>query len=376
MVQGKFLKKFICLSLFFIIVCSCGLADDIQYKQDELDRVQRQIAEQKALLERAKKKERSTLRDIYYLNRQVSRLRQNLNYTQQRLYSTESSLNEARQALYQAQLNYDQKQNVFRDRLQEIYKSQGLGYLYLFFSARSFSDLVNNSYYYGKIIENDLAEINNIKQSLSELEVKRRQLYHKKGEIENLKASIIQEKANYSSKVRQKQDTYESLKAQRREYEKNIEILLRNSQEIEQMIQKLMRERATGARGTGKFIWPARGRLTSFFGYRRHPIFKVVKYHTGIDIAVNTGTHAKAADSGVVIYSGWWGGYGNTVIIDHGRNYSTVYAHLSRSLVRNGAKVEKGQTIALTGSTGYSTGPHLHFEIRVNGRPVDPMKYL
>jgi septal ring factor EnvC (AmiA/AmiB activator) len=93
--------------------CVLSWADDIQYKQEELERVQQQIAKQKALLERAKKQERSTLRDIYYLNRQVSRLRQNLNYTQQRLYNTESSLNEARQALYQAQLSYDQKQMFF-----------------------------------------------------------------------------------------------------------------------------------------------------------------------------------------------------------------------------------------------------------------------
>ncbi len=216
------------------------------------------------------------------------------------------------------------KNKCFSYRLREIYKSQGLGYLYLFFSARSFSDIVNNSYYYGKIIENDLAEINNIKQSLSELEIKRRQLYSRKNEIENIKASIVQEKASYSNKVKEKQGAYASLRAQRIEYEKNIEELLQNSKEIERMIQKLLRARATGAQGTGKFMWPVRARITSYFGYRRHPIFRVVKFHTGLDLACNSGTQVKAADSGVVIYTGRWGGYGNTGIVDHGRHFTPL----------------------------------------------------
>lgn len=370
------MKKALTL-IFIVIIIFCRLfADDISAQQEQLEKVQQQIEEQKRLLDRARKEERTTLRDIYYLNRQVSRLRQNLNYAQNRLYSTLNNLQAAQNELNQAQLNFSQKQKVFADRIREIYKSQNLGYMYLFFSAKSFSDLVNNSYYYGKIVENDINEINDIRQSLSEIQQKKHQLYRKKSEIENIKNSIIQEKYNYTNKVKEKQETYQSLRAQRQEYEKNIEELLKNSKEIETMIQRLLRQRSTGAQGTGRFIWPARGRITSFYGYRRHPIFRVVKFHTGIDIAVNWGSKAAAADNGVVIFNGWWGGYGKTIIIDHGRSYSTVYAHLSKIYVKNGTKVEKGQTIGLTGSTGYSTGPHLHFEIRLDGRTVDPMRFL
>lgn len=368
-------KAFIFFLVFFVLFGKI-VADDVQYRQEELARIQRQIEEQKQLLARTRKEEKSTLRDIYYLNRQVSRLHQNLNNAQQRLSLTLSNIQEAQQELQQAKMNFTQKQKVFTERLREIYKAQGLGYLYLFFSAKSFSDLVNNSYYYGKIIQNDINEINNIRQSLSEIEIKRRQLYTKKYQMENIKASIIQEKKSYSNKVREKQEAYSSLRAQRQEYEKRINELLQNSKEIEQMIQRILRERATGAKGTGKFIWPARGKITSYYGYRRHPIFKVIKLHTGLDIAAGWGSRIKAADGGVVIFTGWWGGYGQTIIIDHGRNFSTVYAHLSKIQVRNGDKVEQGQTIGLTGSTGYSTGPHLHFEIRINGRTTDPLKYL
>jgi len=98
--------------------------------------------------------------------------------------------------------------------------------------------------------------------------------------------------------------------------------------------------------------------------------------HTGIDIAVPSGTSVLAANAGKVIYSGYNGGYGNTVIIDHGGKISTLYAHNSKLLVKVGDKVEKGKVISKSGSTGLSTGPHLHFEVRENGQHVDPMKYL
>lgn len=124
------------------------------------------------------------------------------------------------------------------------------------------------------------------------------------------------------------------------------------------------------------FIWPLRGRVTSEFGWRNHPVRNERLFHNGIDIAVPTGTEVKAAASGRVVHSGWMNGFGYTVVIDHGNNIETLYGHNSRVLVSRGATVQQGQRIALSGNTGMSTGPHLHFGVLRNDEPLNPRNYL
>ncbi len=124
--------------------------------------------------------------------------------------------------------------------------------------------------------------------------------------------------------------------------------------------------------------WPApgNGRVSSPFGYRIHPIFHTKKLHTGIDIPASTGSSIVAASSGTVIHSGWLGGYGNVVMIDHGGGIVTLYAHNSSLTVSKGQSVSRGSLIAKAGSTGNSTGPHLHFEVRQNGKYIDPLPWV
>ena len=130
-------------------------------------------------------------------------------------------------------------------------------------------------------------------------------------------------------------------------------------------------------KGSGDIIWPLGSRrVTSQYGWRVHPIFGTSRYHSGIDIAANYGEPIWAAAGGTVIHSGWLGGYGKTIIIDHGGGLTTLYAHNSKLTLGVGATVKRGQTVALAGSTGYSTGPHLHFEVRKFGEPVNPYKYF
>jgi|LGVF01.1.fsa_nt_gb murein DD-endopeptidase MepM/ murein hydrolase activator NlpD len=131
--------------------------------------------------------------------------------------------------------------------------------------------------------------------------------------------------------------------------------------------------------GTGTFDYPfdtSRGRVTSGFGMRFHPIYKDYRRHTGIDIAMSSGSPIYAADGGKVVYVGYNGGYGMMIKINHGENIETIYAHLSKYYVSVGDKVFKGEKIGLSGNTGTSTGPHLHFEVRKLGTPIDPKKYL
>jgi len=122
--------------------------------------------------------------------------------------------------------------------------------------------------------------------------------------------------------------------------------------------------------------WPINGPITSPYGWRPHPIFGTQRYHSGVDIGADYGDPIRAADGGVIIYSDWMGGYGYAVIIDHGGGISTLYGHNNELLVGVGQRVYKGQTIARAGSTGYSTGPHCHCEVRQNGSPVNPLAYL
>jgi murein DD-endopeptidase MepM/ murein hydrolase activator NlpD len=160
-----------------------------------------------------------------------------------------------------------------------------------------------------------------------------------------------------------------------KELERQEDKLLAQSKEIEKKIVSLQSSKKYIG---GELSWPAPGyyKITSQYGYRNHPILKKKKLHTGIDIAVPKNSNVIAANSGKVIYSGYYGGYGNTVIIDHGGKISTLYAHNSKLLVKVGDEVEKDKVISKSGSTGLSTGPHLHFEVRENGQHVDPLKYL
>ena len=171
----------------------------------------------------------------------------------------------------------------------------------------------------------------------------------------------------------------EKIQRDKKAYERSERELKRQSDRLASLIAKSTRHSTVVISGGG-FILPVHGRISSPFGWRTHPIFKSRIFHTGIDYAVPMGTPIKASNSGRVIYSGWYGGYGKVVILDHGSctgaPTTTLYAHMSQPKVSAGENVTKGQVIGLSGSTGYSTGPHCHFEVRINGKPQNPKNFL
>jgi murein DD-endopeptidase MepM/ murein hydrolase activator NlpD len=165
-----------------------------------------------------------------------------------------------------------------------------------------------------------------------------------------------------------------SVRSQEAQDRKHVENLEAESAQLTARIQAAQSRSSSSQSSrppsSAGFIWPTSGTLTSGFGWRWG------RMHEGIDIAAPTGTPISASASGTVIHAGWMGGYGNLVVIDHGNGLATAYGHQSSIAVASGTYVSQGQTIGYVGSTGHSTGPHLHFEVRVNGSPVDPLGYL
>jgi murein DD-endopeptidase MepM/ murein hydrolase activator NlpD len=168
----------------------------------------------------------------------------------------------------------------------------------------------------------------------------------------------------------QKQETLAAVEASKQEYLDEANALLAVSARLASRIQSSQSSSVPVQPSSSGFIWPVSGPVTSPFGWRWG------RMHEGIDIAVPAGTPVHAAASGRVIYAGWMGGYGNLVVIDHGGGMATAYGHNTSIVVGTGSGVSQGQVVAYSGSTGHSTGPHVHFEVRVNGSPVDPMGYL
>ncbi len=162
-----------------------------------------------------------------------------------------------------------------------------------------------------------------------------------------------------------------------KEFEGEIAALKKESDNIASLLRtRQAAQQKAAPSGKGALATPVAGAVTSTFGARLHPIFQTMRMHAGTDFAASVGTPVKAAADGVVVAAGTRSGYGETVILDHGNNLATLYGHLSRVGIADGAKVTRGQVIGFSGSSGYSTGPHLHFEVRVSGNPVDPLRYL
>ena len=278
-----------------------------------------------------------------------------------------------------AQKRLDERERILNKRLRDVYMHGKLNYLEVILGAKNFTDFANRLEFLKRIVSADLNLITEIRaerelilQKKQQLEVQRQQLAKLQAEAE-AKKTVVENKKQYQLIVLARLQDEKALA------EASYAELQATSQDIEARIRARQQQGASAGQvvhGSGVFIWPTSGPITSPFGYRIHPIFGTQIYHSGIDIGVDTGTPIMAADSGVVVEADWLGGYGYAVVIDHGNGLSTLYGHNSELAVSPGQSVQQGQVIAYAGSTGYSTGPHCHFEVRVDGSPVDPMGYL
>lgn len=273
---------------------------------------------------------------------------------------------------------------AMKSRIRQVYKHQRTGMFELILSARDVNTLMDMFHYEKVIIKNDYKRMQAVKAKADEIARMKAQVERQRRMVEASIRDINNQRVSIQSSIAENKNMIQRLQRDKSYYEKTEKELARQSASIQHMIENLTKKSASGTSpvvvsSTG-FIWPIRGPITSPFGYRTHPIFKSRIFHSGIDIGGPNGGAIKASNDGRVIYSGWYGGYGKVVILDHGvingKPITTLYGHMSAIAVSNGQNVKKGQTIGREGSTGYSTGPHCHFEVRVNGKPTNPLSYL
>ncbi len=269
---------------------------------------------------------------------------------------------------------------LFKERMRALYEDNSFSYFDIILNSESISDFFYRMEVIKQISEYDQGIIEQIVNRKSIVEDAKKTLETKKGEIEVLKAQAEQEKANVEALQAENQAILDDINGDINTYTQQLKAKEREAQRIESQIKALLAKQNQGssaAPATG-YIWPcpASRYITSYFGRRVHPVYGTVKVHNGLDIGGPNGCNIVAANSGTVIVSEYSSSYGNYIIISHGGGVTTLYAHMSARLVSVGASVTRGQVIGREGSTGVSTGPHLHFEMAVNGVRCDPLNYV
>ena len=314
---------------------------------------------------------------INNLNNKTEKIEEKIKSSNERIEKINKESEKLKKEIKQLEEDITSNQESLGERLKVINNNYTLGYLKVILSSNSISDFLNNIYIVQEVVKQDKQMLNDLENNKNEVKDKKEILDKNKEEEKVIKDELVKDKENLDK------DKIEL---------KNLkEELVKEEEELEKKLQKIAAQKTAASSDSNNLAnsnssstvisngsWPVPGysRVSSPFGYRIHPVLGIKKLHTGIDIPAPTGTPTVAVSSGTVIYSGVQGSYGNTVMIQHDNGLVSLYAHNSSLVVKVGDQVKKGQVVAKIGSTGRSTGPHLHFEIRVNGTAQNPLNYL
>ncbi len=378
-------KKSILLLILFVfnaiaapVLAQVTEADkaQIEQKQKELQNIEGQIGEKKQQMDSKRKKARSAYEQLSEVTSALDLAQAELSEIVSSLEKVQDQMSKNEEVLRNVEKNLVHRNDAYKKRIRNIYMHGQMNYLDVLLGSKNFTDFTTRFELLLRIIKNDVNLIDEIKNDQVVLKSQQEKLKNNKEEIEKLYDQANAKKQVVYQKREEKRVIFEQAEAERQQAESEYNDLMETSKSIANMIRRIESGGKLIGQGTGSMIWPIRGEITSPFGWRTHPIFGTQKYHSGLDIAADYNDPILAADEGVVISAGWIGGYGNAVILDHGSGITTLYAHNNSLAVSNGEKVYKGQTIAYAGSTGYSTGPHCHFEVRKHGETVSPLDYL
>lgn len=347
-------KKALVSILIFTLVAALGTyslsyADTKADKKNELNEIENKVeaaeSEMEALVSRIKAKQ-AEVKEIEASMKQK-----------------EAEIEKSEKDIEQTIQDIKKREDGLNDRLRTMYKNGSVGYLDVLLGSNSFSEFITNLEMIQRIYKND-------QDTLEILEKQQKELEEKRQRLKEQKEALSQQKTEAEEKQ-------EAMKGDQAALQAKLDELNAEADRISGEIAAMQDTDKVYEGGT--FMWPTTSTyITSPFGFRIHPVTGAYTGHTGIDIGVGSGSPVYAAADGTVIHASnaWYGGYGVAVIIDHGSGISTLYGHNSSVAVSPGQNVSKGQVVAYSGNTGISTGPHLHFEVRINGSYVDPMSYF
>ena len=367
-----------------------AMASDIKKGQDKLNSANDGIKSAQEKIKESKEEQKSTKEELEELDKQLEEANSKLESTKAELAATNQSLDKAKEELSKAEEAMEEQNIALNERIRVMYKNGNIGYLEVLLESQSFSDLVSRLDVVRTIMEYDFELLNSLEEKKNEIESKKEEIEKEQQRIVTLKNQLESKASQVENLHVSRQNHISKLDSEIAAFEKEMKDLERDAAEAKRIIQAAEAKAAAAAAKEGggsgdpgpytggvlQWPVPGRSRISSPYGMRIHPISGVRRMHTGIDIPAPTGTPFVAPADGEVTYAGYLGGYGNTVIVNLGGGLSILGAHNSSLSVSVGQSVKKGQTIALIGSTGNSTGPHSHFEVRKNGNHTNPMPYL
>ena len=371
--KNSIIKKiFVLLLIFTTVICftanTCSANTDIQRKQ----------AQTRKKINHLKWLESLETNKLYKNQQKLENTSSDLASSRQNFSSTQNKLADLQGDLSGALTEFSSIDYQMKRRVRQIFKTQRKGFFELLLTAKDFNSFLDRVYFEGLVIKDDYKKMTYARQKAKEIARLKYNIEEQKRNIARSIKHINYQQQSIQQEISRNEDMIHKLRTDRGSYERAERELAKQSASLQSMISRSSRE--TKIRVVSGFIKPISGRITSPFGWRTHPIFNSRTFHSGIDIGGQYRSNVRASNAGRVIYSGWYGGYGKVVIIDHGQvngiPITTLYAHLNSCGVSVGEYVSKGQTVGSEGTTGYSTGPHVHFEVRVNGRPNNPLNYI
>lgn len=375
------MKRWIAVLIAFVVVFGALGADsfatsqELQKYQDQLKKLQEDLkridAQQRALTTNQK----TVVQRIGTIENNIKSVEEDIEKISGDITATEATLVTTTQELAQAETQISEKKETLYKRIRVMYKTGHVGYLEVLLGSSNFEDMLSRVDMLQKIYEHDTTLLEQMQQQRDLVEEKKLSLEQQKAALLSMKQNLSAKQTTLSRDLIRLDTEQQNLKKDLKALEAQEDKLNEDAKKMTKIIASLKTsEKFVG----GKMMWPTPGhtRITSYFGNRLHPVYKTYKMHTGIDISAPSGANIVAALEGTVIYSDWFGGYGKVIMVDHGGGIVTLYAHCSTLVAKTGQKVTKGQTVAKVGTTGVSTGAHLHFEVRQNGKYIDPVPWV